>query len=68
MGARMLTGRVIAAADVPTLQADAQMQPHAALAQAVLAALDDGRQLCHGDGVEMAAGGHRERMTRTSVR
>lgn len=40
MGASVTVGRGVAAADMPTLQADAQMQPLAAHLQAVLAALD----------------------------
>ncbi len=57
MGAGVAAGGVVAAADVPALQADAQVQPDAALAQAVLAAVDGGGQLGHGDGVQVGAGG-----------
>lgn len=64
MSACVLPRGVIAATHVPTLQADAQVQPDPALTQAVLAAVDRGRQLCDGDRVEMTAGGHCERMTR----
>jgi len=51
----MPVGRVVAAADVPARQADAQMQPAPALAQAVLAAGDLRRELLQLDLIEMSA-------------
>ena len=55
---RVFGGRVVAAADVPALQADPQVQPDAAFAQAVLAPCDLGRQLRDGDRVEVGAARH----------
>src|SRR5215212_5197413 len=52
----MPTGRVVAAADVAAVQADAQVQPLAASAQAVLAAGHLGGQLGDRDRVRMGAG------------
>src|SRR5918993_1777246 len=40
VGRRVPVGRVVAAADVAALQADAQVEPAVAAAQAVLAAVD----------------------------
>jgi hypothetical protein len=56
--AGMAIGRVIAAADLAALQADAQMQPRFAAGQAVLAALDRLGQLHEANAVEMGARGH----------
>jgi hypothetical protein len=58
----MVRGRVairgvVAAADVTTGEADPQVQPLAAVAQAVLAAPDLGWQLAHDDFAEVRAGG-----------
>ena len=50
--------RVVAAADVAAFEADAQVQPHAPLAEAVLAAVGPLGQLTHRDGVEMGAARH----------
>ncbi len=55
--AGVLARGVVAAADVAALQADAQVQPDAAVAQAVLAAVDRGRQLGDLDRVQMGAAG-----------
>ena len=57
VAAGVAVGRVVAAADVAALQADAQVQPHAALAQAVLAAVDGLGELGDVDGVQMGADG-----------
>ena len=58
--ARVFVRRVVTAADVPALEADPQVQPDTAFAQAVLASRNLGRQLRDGDRVEVrAAGGHR---------
>src|ERR1700733_11730146 len=54
----MPVGGIVTAADVAALQADAQVQPHAAFAQAVLAAVDAFGQLEHGDRVQVGAVGH----------
>jgi len=51
-------GRVVAAADVAALQADAQVQPGVTRQQAVLAAIDGLGQLCDQDVVEVGASGH----------
>jgi len=53
MGGRVAVGRVVAAADMAALQADAQVQPHASRAQAVLAAGGGLRQLGERDRVEV---------------
>ncbi len=55
MRAGVTVGRVVAAADVPALQADAQVQPRVARAQAVLAAFDGLGQLGDEDLVEVRA-------------
>src|SRR4029078_6782231 len=55
---RVLVRRAVAAADVAALQADAQVQPLAAHAQAVLAAVGRFRQLGDLDRVYVGAGGH----------
>jgi hypothetical protein len=57
----MVRGRVpirgaVAAADVAARQADAQMHPPAAEAEAVLAAVNLGRELADGDVVEVSTG------------
>ena len=44
MGGGVAVGRVVTAAHVPAGQTDAQMQPDAPRAQAVLAPVDAGRQ------------------------
>src|SRR4051794_37072046 len=56
--ARVLARRAVAAADVAAFQADAQVQPLAALAQAVLAAVGRLRQLGDLDRIQVCAGGH----------
>src|SRR4051794_15538005 len=55
---RVLVRRAVAAAHVAALEADAQVQPLAALAQAVLAAVGRLRQLGDLDRVQVRAGGH----------
>src|SRR3989441_13130787 len=52
---RMTVGRVVAAADVTAGEADPQVQPLAAVAQALLAAVDGRGQLAKCDLVEMGA-------------
>jgi hypothetical protein len=52
-------GRVVAAADVPALEADPQVQPRLALRQALFAAVDGLGQLRDLDVIEMGAGWHR---------
>jgi hypothetical protein len=54
----VLVRRVIATADVTATQTDAQVQPDAALSEAVLAAFDAGGQLGDGYLIEMGAAGH----------
>jgi len=56
VSAGVLAGGVVAAADVAALEADPQMQPDAAVAQAVLTAVDGVRQLGDRDGPEMRTG------------
>lgn len=56
--AGMTVGRVITAANLAALQADAQMQPGIACDETVLAAIHRSGQLCDLDMVEMRAGGH----------
>src|SRR5690349_7373390 len=58
MGGRVAVRRVVAATDVPALQADAEVQPLAPDAQAVLAAGDLRGQLAELDLVEVRADGH----------
>jgi hypothetical protein len=53
---RVARWRVIAAADVTAGQTDAQVQPHAAVAQAVLTAIDGLGELGDFDLVEVRAG------------
>src|SRR4051794_10484959 len=55
---RVAIGRGVAAADVPALQADAQVHPAAARGEAVLAAVHGVGQLAQEDVVEVGAGGH----------
>src|SRR5256885_653060 len=52
---RVALRRVVAAANVTAGEADPEVQPLAAFAQAVLAAVDGGRKLAHGDLIEMGA-------------
>src|SRR5207249_3659465 len=59
VGGRMAVGRVVAAADVTARQTDAEMEPLAAAAQAVLAAVHLGGEFTHLDLVEMGAGARR---------
>ncbi len=59
---RVTVGGVIAATDVPALQADPQVQPHPALTQAVLTAIDGFRELLDSDRVHVAAR-HAQSMT-----
>src|SRR3954452_7174534 len=55
VGGGVLVGRVVAAADVPARQADAQVQPLAAGGEALLAAVDGLRELGDRDLVEVGA-------------
>src|SRR4051794_27692330 len=55
---RVLAWRAVAAADMPAFEADPQVQPGAALREALLAAVDGFRQLGDVYVVEMRAGGH----------
>ena len=50
----MPVGGVVATADMPAAQADSQMQPFAARAQAILAAVDRRGQLAEADLVQVA--------------
>src|SRR6478609_6230137 len=59
--------RVIAAADVTASEADAQMQPLAADAQAVLAAVDGGRHVSDQDLIEVGADVAHRAPSRTGV-
>src|ERR1700730_5951046 len=52
---RMAVGRVVAAADVAASEADPEVQPLAAVEQAVLAAVDGCRELAERDLVEVGA-------------
>src|SRR5262245_20955157 len=52
---RVPVRRVVAAADMPAVEADAEVEPQPADLQAVLAALGGRRQLGDGDLVEMGA-------------
>jgi hypothetical protein len=56
MRAGVTVGGVVAAADVAALEADPQVQPDAALAQAVLTAVDGSGQLGDRDRPEVSAG------------
>lgn len=58
VSAGMTVGRVVAAADLSALQADAQMQPLTAGGQALLAAGDRLGQLGDPDVIEMGARSH----------
>lgn len=58
VSAGVTVGRVVAAADLAALQADAQMQPLASGGQALLAALDRLGQSGDPDVIEMSAGRH----------
>ena len=51
---RVPVGGVVAAADMPAGQADPEMQPFAARAQAILAAVNRRRQLADADLVQVA--------------
>src|SRR5437868_4263224 len=57
MRRRVAIGRVVAAGDMTALQADPEVEPLAAHAQAVLTAVDRGRQLAHRDLIEVRAHG-----------
>jgi hypothetical protein len=54
----MAVGRVVAAPNLPALQADAQMQPLASRGQALLTTLHGLRQPSDSNAIEMSAGGH----------
>jgi hypothetical protein len=58
MGARVAIGGIIATADLAALQTDAQMQPQAAVCQAVLTALDGLGQLADANLIEVGARRH----------
>jgi glycine/serine hydroxymethyltransferase len=63
----MTVGRVIAAADHPTLQADAQMQPLASGGQALLAAFHRLGQPGDSNVIKVGAGGHLPTQPRRSL-
>ena len=63
----MAVGRVVTAADLSALQADAQVQPLTARRQAVLAALDRIGKLGYANLVEMGAGRHTETVARAGA-
>jgi len=66
---RMAVRRVVAAADMPARQADAQVQPLASDPEAVLAAFDRRRQLLQLDLIQMStAGGDARDGTNGTVR
>lgn len=63
----MAVRRIVTAAHVPALQADAQMQPLTARSQTVLAAVDRLWQASQVDMVEMRALSHRMQSLATSA-